>query len=135
YVHTAGAYVDKLLSKLLFTHHRSKNEVNMTVYNQSFLRKYFKKRKPIISMIHSYNLNKIDTTDGSRGLSVYQTVAYLVMYQKRGHYDGVSRKLSTEIFERRKPLIPYDLFYMVCSVRLHCRCCTWTNSLVNCCLR
>src|SRR5699024_11211947 len=42
YVHTAGEYVDELLSKLLFTHHRSKNEVKTTVYNQSFIWKYLK---------------------------------------------------------------------------------------------
>src|SRR5699024_238015 len=42
HVHTAGVYVGKLLSKLLFTHHRSKNEVNMTVYNQSFIWNYLK---------------------------------------------------------------------------------------------
>src|SRR5699024_8049331 len=80
-----------------------------------------KKRKPIISMIHFYNLSKIDTTDGSLGSSVYQTVAYLVLYQKRGQCDSPSQKLNTEIFERRKHFIPYDLFYMVCCVRSHCR--------------
>ena len=47
YVHTAGEYVDKLLSKLLFTHHRSKNEVNMTVYNQSFIWLYLKEENPL----------------------------------------------------------------------------------------
>src|SRR5699024_2072495 len=47
HVHTAGVYVDKLLSKLLFTHHRSKNEVNMTVCNQSFIRKYLKEENPL----------------------------------------------------------------------------------------
>src|SRR5699024_1337369 len=44
YVHTAGEYVDKLLSKLLFTHYRSKYEVNMTVYNQSLILKYLKEK-------------------------------------------------------------------------------------------
>src|SRR5699024_12357388 len=82
----------------------------------------FKRRKPIISMIQFYYLSKIHTTDGSHGLSVYQTVAYIVLYQKRGQYDGASQKLSTEIFEKRKPFTPYDLFYMVCCVRSHCRC-------------
>src|SRR5699024_9258999 len=47
YVHTAGVYVDKLLSKLLFTHHRSKNEVNMTLYNQSFIWEYLKEENPL----------------------------------------------------------------------------------------
>src|SRR5699024_245985 len=47
YVHTAGVYEDKLLSKLLFTHHRSKNEVIMTVYDQSFIWKYLKEGNPL----------------------------------------------------------------------------------------
>src|SRR5699024_7262744 len=42
YVHTAGVCVDKLLSKLLFMHQRSKNEVNITVYNQGFIWKYLR---------------------------------------------------------------------------------------------
>src|SRR5699024_9522421 len=101
-VHIAGVCVDKLLSKLLFTHHKSKDQVNMTVYNQSFIWEIFKRRKPIISVIHFYYLSTIHTTDGSHGYGVYQTVAYIVLYQKRGQYDCASRKLSTEIFERRK---------------------------------
>src|SRR5699024_5707620 len=47
HVHTAGVYEVKLLSKLLFTHHRSENEVNMTVYNQSFMWKYLKEENPL----------------------------------------------------------------------------------------
>src|SRR5699024_6248 len=46
YVLTAGVCVDKLLSKLLFTHHRSKSKVNMTVYNQSFIWKYRNAENP-----------------------------------------------------------------------------------------
>src|SRR5699024_1538464 len=102
YVHTAGVYVKALLSKLLFTYDGSKNEVILTVYNQSFIWEIFKSRKPINSVIHFYYLSKIHTTDGSHGYGVYQTVAYIVLYQKRGQYDCASRKLSTEIFERRK---------------------------------
>src|SRR5699024_9286536 len=67
YVHTAGVYVDELLSKLLFTHHRSKNEVNINGVQPKLFMKTFKRRKPIISMIHFYNLSKIHTTDGSHG--------------------------------------------------------------------
>src|SRR5699024_9172125 len=96
----------------------------------------FKRRKPIISIIHFYNLSKIHTTDGFHGYSVYQTVAYLVLHQKRGQYAGASRKLSTEIYERRKPFIPCDLHVLhglLCTFTLPV--CTWTNSLVNCCLR
>src|SRR5699024_9089247 len=47
YVHTAVEYVDKLLSKLLFTHCRIKNEVNMTLYNQSFIWNYLKEENPL----------------------------------------------------------------------------------------
>jgi len=47
YVHTAGVYVDKLFSNLLLTHHRSKNEVNMMAYNQSFIWKYLKEENPL----------------------------------------------------------------------------------------
>src|SRR5699024_9908704 len=47
YIHTAGVYVDKLLSKLLFTHHRIKNEVNMMVYNQSFTWNYLKEENSL----------------------------------------------------------------------------------------
>src|SRR5699024_5062122 len=47
YVHTAGVYVDKLLNKLMLTHHRGKNVVIMTVYNQSFIWKYLKEENPL----------------------------------------------------------------------------------------
>src|SRR5699024_1674348 len=47
YVHTAVVYLGQRLSKLLFTHHSIKNEVNMTVYNQSFIWKYSKEENPL----------------------------------------------------------------------------------------
>src|SRR5699024_3194340 len=46
-VHTAGEYVDKLPSKLLFTHHRIKNEVNMMVYKKSFIWNYLKEQNSL----------------------------------------------------------------------------------------
>src|SRR5699024_8202994 len=52
YVHTAGEYVDKLLSKLLFTHHRSKNEVNMMVHLESIIPKSSKEEIPLYHMIY-----------------------------------------------------------------------------------
>src|SRR5699024_12861369 len=47
YVHIAGEYVDKLIRKLLLTHHSIKNEVNMMVYNQSFIWNYLKEENSL----------------------------------------------------------------------------------------
>src|SRR5699024_9046959 len=46
-VHTAGENVDQLLSRLLFTHHSILNEVNMMVYNQSFIWNYLKEENSL----------------------------------------------------------------------------------------
>src|SRR5699024_5847996 len=47
YVYIAGEYVDKLITKLLFTHHSIKNKVNMMVYNYSFIWNYLKEENPL----------------------------------------------------------------------------------------
>src|SRR5699024_1013974 len=52
YVHTAGVYVDQLLSKLLFTHHSIKNEVNMMVHLKSLVPKSSKKENLLHHMIY-----------------------------------------------------------------------------------